>query len=198
MKRLMTATALTLSLGIAAPAMAQDAVNEAVPSERQQFMIDMNTEMQKFEEELETMDVDPRIRDSWVKLQSDWNTVTDEPAAEDFDQARADFEDAFADFSEEWQDAKTSGLASNSAVPEERRTFEQSTSYDLARAEVGMYQVDQNQGLDMSVKQAWKEARSDWYAMLQASGEDWAEARAQYLESWAEFQQAWMDAQSSS
>lgn len=198
MKRLMTATALTLSLGMAAPALAQDAVNEAVPSERQDFMVEMTNEMQRIEEEMETMDVDPTVRESWVKLQQDWNTVTDEPVDENFDRARADFETAFADFTSDWQDAKASGLASNSAVPEERRTFEQATGYDLSRAEIGMHRRDQAEGIDMSVKQAWKQARADWYAMLQASGDEWTEARGDYLESWAEFQQAWMDAQSSS
>lgn len=197
MKTLMTATALTLSLGLAAPAGAADAINEGLPSERAPYEAAMADRMLSIEEEIEMMDVDPTVRNAWVELRQDFASLRDEEAGA-WKLARQEFEQEYRDFRQAWSNAKASGMASNSSIPEERRAFEQATSYDLSRAEVGMYRMDQGQGLNMPVKEAWKEARADWYAMLQASGDDWAEARAQYLESWAEFQQAWLDAQSGS
>lgn len=43
---------------------------------------------------------------------------------------------------------------------------------------------------DMTVSQAWQNAKEDWRALQEASGDAWEDARRQFEESWADLQSA--------
>lgn len=184
MKPLLTATALTMSLGFAAaPAMAE--TGSAVPEERRNYERHIEREVNLYEERMETMEIDPSVRASWVKVNQDWNTVSDEPVGSPkYDSLKADFEEAWTEFKSEFEAAEKKGWASNSAVPEERRTFEQSTSYDIVRHEILVVEAEAPE----SVAEKLNEVRSNWYRMHEAETyAEWDAARDDYVESWREY-----------
>lgn len=184
MKPLLTATALTMSLGLAtAPAMADMA--QSVPEERRNYERSIEREVNLYEERMETMEIDPSVRASWVEIHQDWNTVTDEPVGSPkYEALKGEFEESWADFKSEFEAAEKKGWASNSAVPEERRTFEQSTSYDIVRHEILLIETEAPE----SVAEKLAEVRSDWNKMYEAETfAAWKEARDDYVESWRDY-----------
>lgn len=183
MKPLLTATALTLSLGIVgATGAAAAGMGSGVPEERRTYESRIEGQIRMYEEWMETMDVDPAIRASWVKVNQSWNSVTDEPVKSDaWMEARGSFEGEWDSFVSEFEAAQDKGMASNSAVPEERRTFEQSTAYDIARYDAILIDRDPPK----KVSDAFAEARANWYAMHNAETlDEWDAARDAYVESW--------------
>lgn len=192
MKTLMTATALTLSMGFAAGPALADSMGQSVPEERRNYEREVEREVGMYEEYMETMDVDPAIRSSWVKVNQDWNSVTDEPVGSPkYNDMKDDFEEGWAEFKDEFEEGKTKGWASRSPVPEERRTFEQTTSYDIARQDhiLVVKEAPEN------VVEKLAEVRSDWFAMYSADTyAEWNDAREAYLESWDEYVDAAQDA----